>query len=165
MIKHRAYLLLGSNLGDRVTNIDSATERLSERMSITNRSSLYRTQPVSQVRQPDFINQVIEVAVDIEALELLGYCEEIERQLGRKNKGAGTARPIDIDILLYGDHVIDTPRLIVPHPRLCERRFALTPLDEIAPNLVHPVLKVTVAHLLQLCLDRSRVEKLASSSL
>ena len=141
------YLGLGSNLGERAHNLAQAIEFLSERMNIEKKSPVYDTEPVGDPNQPRFLNMVIQASTRLPAAALLFMAKGIESKLGRVP--VDTPRPIDIDILFYGDQVIDTPpQLVVPHPRLAERAFVLFPLADIAPDLVHPVSKKTIRQLL-----------------
>jgi 2-amino-4-hydroxy-6-hydroxymethyldihydropteridine diphosphokinase len=142
-----AYLGLGSNLGDRESNLNLAIDFLSERIKIEKKSPVYDTAPVGETNQPRYLNMVIRVSTRLPPATLLFMAKGIEAKLGRVP--IDTPRPIDIDILFYGDQVINTPpQLIVPHPRLVERAFVLVPLAEIAPDLVHPVNKKTVKQML-----------------
>ena len=141
----RVYLSLGSNLGDREQNIENALAALEqERVHVIARSSIYETEPQEVLQQPWFLNIAVECETPHFPLTLLALLLGVERQLGRIRK-AGTARRgprwIELDILLYGNVVIDTPRLVIPHPRMLERRFVLEPLLEIAPELRHPATK------------------------
>ena len=136
--KVTAYLGLGSNLGDRQANLDRALALLSQRLKVDKVSSIYDSEPVGNIEQPRFLNLVCQVTTNIEPAGLLALAKGIEAKMGRVG-GSGAPRTIDIDILFYGDQVIDTPKLVIPHPRLAKRAFVLAPLVEIAPDLVHPV--------------------------
>ena len=142
----KIYLGLGSNLGNRQENLDWALDLLSQRVRMGKVSSVYETEPVGNLNQPRFLNIVCEAYTRLEPEQLLVLGKGIETKLGRTGK-SNDPRPIDIDVLFYGDRVIDTPELVIPHPRLHERAFVLIPLAEIAPELVHPVMGKTVTGL------------------
>ena len=141
------YLGLGSNMGDRQRNLDRALDLLSQRLRVTRVSSAYDTEPVGNVNQPRFLNLVCQVYTRLAPQALLALAKGIECKLGRTS-GTQQPRPIDIDILFYGDLVLDTPELVIPHPRLANRAFVLVPLAEIAPDLIHPVYRKTIKELL-----------------
>ncbi|MFH0942495.1 MAG: 2-amino-4-hydroxy-6-hydroxymethyldihydropteridine diphosphokinase [Chloroflexota bacterium] len=141
------YLGLGTNLGDRESNLSRAVDFLSQRLRLGVVSSVYETEPEGKVNQPRFLNQVVQAFTRLSPKDLLVVAKNIELKLGRTG-GSGEPRTIDIDLLLFGDQVMDTPELIIPHKRLAERAFVLVPLAELAPGLVHPVLKKTVKELL-----------------
>ena len=141
------YLGLGSNLGERGLHLSQAMDFLSQRIKIEKESPIYDTAPVGNPNQPRFLNMVIRVSTRLPANTLLFMAKGIEAKLGRVP--VDTPRPIDIDILFYGDQIINNPpQLIVPHPRLAERAFVLVPLADIAPDLLHPVKKKTIKQLL-----------------
>jgi 2-amino-4-hydroxy-6-hydroxymethyldihydropteridine diphosphokinase len=143
------YLSLGSNLGDRERNIEQAVELLAAAgLCVLRRSPVYETEPQDIRDQPWFLNVVIEAETEVFPKQLLARLQNIERQLGRKRIKPKGPRIIDIDILLYGDSVIETDELVVPHPRLAERRFVLEPLAALAPDLRHPVTRRTVREML-----------------
>jgi len=142
------YLGLGSNLGDREKNIREGLRLVSQVSSHVTTSSIYETEPVGFLDQPRFLNAACQVRTRLEPLELLARLQGFEASLGRRRSFANAPRVLDLDILLYGQLVISSPMLTVPHPRLAERAFALAPLAEIAPSLVHPVLKESIVSLL-----------------
>ncbi len=144
-----AYLSLGSNLGHREANIASALKMLGQEAWILKVSSLYETEPVGYKDQPWFLNCVCSVETDLSPQALLKFVKAIERKLGRREDIRFGPRLIDIDILFYNSLILDSPDLIIPHPRLVERAFVLLPLREIAPELVHPLLRATIEQLWQ----------------
>ena len=143
------YLGLGSNMGDRQGNMDKALDLLSQRLQVKQVSSIYDTEPVGNINQPRFLNLVCQVYTRLVPTALLALAKGIELKLGRAPAKANAPRPIDIDILFYGDQIIKTPNLVIPHPRLAERAFVLIPLAEIASELVHPVSRQTIGELLK----------------
>ena len=153
------YLGLGSNMGNRQDNLDRALDLLSQRLRTGKVSSIYDTEPIGNVNQPRFLNLVCQVYTRLAPRELLTLAKGIELKLGRALGKSNAPRPIDIDILFYGDLVIETPELVIPHPRLTERAFVLVPLDEIAPDLVHPVSGKTVKELVRAVTEAQGVLK------
>lgn len=133
------YLGLGSNCGDRLAFLQSATRRLHAEVTLTQVSSVYETEPVGFAEQPWFLNAVLEGYTELKPDALLQFALDIESSLGRARSFPNAPRTIDIDILLYGELKTASPSLTIPHPRLTERGFTLCPLTEIAPQLVHPV--------------------------
>lgn len=153
------YLLLGSNLGDRLLILQSAIELIEKQIGVIRKiSKVYQTAPWGVLDQPAFLNQVVELEVDLSPEDILRLVLSIENELGRVRYERWGARVIDIDILFYDDLVIDSARLTVPHPRLHERRFTLIPLAEIAPHFSHPLLHKNIEQLLSECVDDSDVQ-------
>jgi 2-amino-4-hydroxy-6-hydroxymethyldihydropteridine diphosphokinase len=146
-MRNIAYLSLGSNVGDREGNLRDAVRRLSELGTVDGESSLYETEPVEVVDQPWFLNCVVRLQTERTAEELLTGVLGIERAMGRERTRPKGPRNIDIDILLFGDQQIDSPGLKIPHPGLAERLFVLEPMAEIAPEVAHPELKITMREL------------------
>jgi 2-amino-4-hydroxy-6-hydroxymethyldihydropteridine diphosphokinase len=146
----KAYLGLGSNLGDRFWNLSDAVKHLGgvNAIRLMAVSPVYETDPVGDPDQPKFLNAVLEIDTEFDPMNLLKTCLEIEREMGRVRTRQWESRIIDIDVLLCDDEVISTKELIVPHPFLHEREFVLRPLADIAPDLVHPVFDETIAELL-----------------
>ena len=152
------YLGLGSNVGDREERMRSAMKSLQSRnIAVLRSASLYWTEPRDFENQPWFLNTVVEVRTLLEPGALLQQCLEIERAVGRVRDKPKGPRPLDIDILLYKERILDLPGLTVPHPRYRERRFVLVPLVELAPDLADPACGLTMRQLLDLCQDKGEV--------
>ena len=146
-MKKTVYLSLGSNLGNRAANLNVAIERLRELGQVRVVSSFYETEPVDLANQPWFLNCAVALETEMMPRRLLRSVMGIEQVLGRRRLQVKGPRTIDIDILLFGNSVVDTAELIIPHPALHERRFVLEPLNEIAAEVRHPVLKQTIREL------------------
>ena len=147
------YIGIGSNVEPRKQNCDHAIDivRNSPAIVLTKVSNFYESSPVAPAKENDncFINCVMFVETELSSIDTLKFCEEIEKKLGRKEKGNGNPRTIDLDILLFNDEVINTDELTVPHPRLHERLFVLKPLDDIASDVTHPVLGLKINEILK----------------
>ena len=144
-----AYLSLGSNIGDREDHLNTAMTLLNTVGSIERLSSFYETDPVEFVEQPVFLNCVIALQTELSPTELMNQVLNIERRLGRERIQRKGPRTLDIDILLYGDRVMNAADLTIPHPAMEQRRFVLLPLTEIAPGVLHPILNKTARELLE----------------
>ena len=148
---HDIYLALGSNLGDKKKNIDLAIAQIELHIGrVTALSSLYETLPVGFDSENSFLNAACRVSTRLQPLEVLESTQLIEKELGRKSKSVNETysdRTIDIDLLLFDNEIIEYPHLVIPHPHLHERDFVLTPLVEIAPDVYHPIFKVTISEL------------------
>ena len=157
-----AAISIGSNLGDRNASVLSAIDKLDglPKTSLVSRSSLFETEPVGLREQPWFVNAAALIETVLDARSLLDAMLEIERRAGRIRRADKGPRTLDLDLLLYGDSVIDEADLIVPHPHMAERKFVLEPLREIAPGLVHPVLGISIAELAAACRDKSEIRRL-----
>lgn len=159
----RVFLSLGSNLGDRMGQLEAALAELqTEGIRIVRRSSFYETEPVEVAKQPDFINVVCEVETRLDPQGLLERCLAIEGRLGRKRGRRRSPRPIDIDLLFFGDTILQSERLVLPHPRLYRRNFVLVPLEEIAADFRDPVTSKSIAQLREESGDPSRIRRLDS---
>jgi 2-amino-4-hydroxy-6-hydroxymethyldihydropteridine diphosphokinase len=152
------YLSLGSNKGDRAHYIARAIEALEANgIKVMRQSRLYETEPVETTSKDWFLNCVIEAETELLPAQLMHTLLDIERSLGRRRRVLRGPRFIDMDILLYDDGVVSTGQLVIPHPRIAQRRFVLVPFAEIAPEARHPVLKKSIAELLEQTPDRSEV--------
>jgi 2-amino-4-hydroxy-6-hydroxymethyldihydropteridine diphosphokinase len=155
------FLLLGSNLGDRQLFLKQAIKGIENIAEIVKTSSVYETEAWGKEGEPDYLNQVILVKTDLLPRAMLKKILDLEKALGRKRNERWGSRTIDIDILFFGEMIIDdAPNLVIPHPRLHERRFTLEPLGELANQFVHPVLKKTILQLKNELTDSLIVKKL-----
>jgi len=156
------YLSLGSNLGDRLGFLKRGIDLISEvpELKIQKVSSVYETEPVGYAAQPDFLNLAVSILTTIDPRKLLQTLKEIEMKIGRIHRQRWHEREIDIDIIFYGDELVNSDELVIPHPRMHLRKFVLQPLNEIASNFVHPSRQKTVSQLLSDCPDNSQINRL-----
>lgn len=159
---NKVFLGLGTNLGNRKANLRKAVEMIGKHIGkVIKSSSVYETAPWGFEAETDFLNMVVRVDTNYSPSEVMKNITGIESMLGReRNQDRYSSRVIDIDILLFDDLIINENGLKIPHPLLHERRFVLVPLNEIASDIIHPVLKMTISSLLRNCRDRSKITKL-----
>ena len=160
MSNEKVYLSLGSNLGNRESNLAQATIALSINFEIFDivSSSYYESEPLYNKNQPEFLNSVVKFCTSLKPFEVLDVTQKVEKMLGRSKKTEkNQPRIIDIDILFFGDSVIETEKLSIPHPMIALRKFVLLPLAEIEPNFIIPHTKITINDLIDNCPDKSRV--------
>ncbi len=158
-----AYLLIGGNMGDRFYHLHRAEALINLNCGTTiKQSSIYETAAWGFTEQPDFLNKVLTLETSLTPEILMKSLLQIEEEMGRERTIKMGPRFIDIDILMMGDIVMDTDLLKLPHPALPQRRFALLPFAEIAPNLMHPVEKKTISELLAACTDELNVQKIST---
>ena len=155
-------LALGTNLGDRLLNLKTALQELSVHVKIEKVSSVYETPPWGYLDQPAFLNQVIGGQTLLEPQSLLSFVKTVEKNMGRVKNFQNGPRLIDIDILTFGEQIVNTPDLVIPHPRMAERAFVLVPLAEIEPARIIPGQELTVKELL-MEMDISGIEKVAGN--
>jgi len=141
------HIALGGNLGDRMANLEEAIAALAPDVRMVERSPIYETDPKYVTDQPRFLNMALAAETELDAPALLVFLKGIEERLGRRQGKRYGPRPIDLDIIFFGDETIDLPDLAVPHPRLAERAFVLRPLADIAATRVHPVTGLTVSEM------------------
>jgi 2-amino-4-hydroxy-6-hydroxymethyldihydropteridine diphosphokinase len=152
-------LIIGGNIGDRLSLISQAKQLLNEKIgNVSLISSLYETEAWGEISKGNYLNQIVILESELSAEVILEKALQIEKALGRQREIKWGDRTMDIDILYYGDQMIDTPNLKIPHPYLHLRRFVLVPLAEIAPDFIHPILKSTSTSLLENCEDDSIVK-------
>ncbi len=155
-----AYLLLGSNVGDRLRYLHEALTHLGQHMQVVKCSAVYETEPWGNRDQPAFYNMAVAVQTRLSPNALLHCVKSIEQQVGRSQNASYQPRELDIDILFYGQQHVCQPQLQIPHPLLQHRRFALVPLNEIAAQFIHPLMKESVGQMLAHCIDSRSVRPL-----
>jgi 2-amino-4-hydroxy-6-hydroxymethyldihydropteridine diphosphokinase len=156
-----AYLLIGGNQGDRSAYLQETIRRIETRDGrIVRQSSVYETAAWGKMDQAAFLNQALILETTLDAPTLMQRLLATEEQLGRVRAERYGARTIDIDMLFFNGEVIEVPGLTIPHPEVARRRFALAPMDEIAPDYIHPVLRMTIHELLEQCPDKLEVKKI-----
>jgi 2-amino-4-hydroxy-6-hydroxymethyldihydropteridine diphosphokinase len=153
----KTYLSAGSNLGNPKANLEFSLNELENAGTVLQKSMYFETEPVGFTKQPWFLNLAIEFETRLTPIELLHLCLNIENSRARKRSFPNAPRTLDLDILFYGNAIIRQSNLIIPHPRLADRKFVLEPLAQIAPDLIHPVLKKSIRFLLKNCSDTSVV--------
>lgn len=159
-----AYLSLGSNLGDRAANLRTALDKLNKFGKIVRLSSFYETEPLEFREQPWFLNCVAELETELTPRQLLAQIQRIEQALGRQRRIPKGPRTLDIDIVLFGDLVVEDIALQIPHPAMHRRRFVLEPLTEINPDVFHPLLQKTVRELLaELPREEGKISRVSQS--
>lgn len=157
---HLAYLLIGSNLGDKTTYLKNAGSYIQQQCGqIVKQSSFYETEPWGFTEQPSFLNQALCIQTELAPAQLMHTLLQIESKMGRTRELKMGPRIIDLDILQIDQQIVDTPLLQLPHPAMHLRRFALIPMEEIAPELMHPQFNKTIAQLLAECADQTDVQK------
>ena len=161
---HKVYLGIGGNIGNKEKNFEEVYQIIDNEIGkIIRSSSVYETPPWGFQAEEPFWNSIIEISTSLEDLELLWKIQEVEDRFGRKRgKEQYTSREMDIDILYFDDIYIETKTLIIPHPRIHQRKFVLVPLAEIAPELKHPLLRLTSLEMLENCKDASMIKKVKS---
>ena len=156
-----AYLLIGGNLGNRKENLSKAISLINEQGgALTKSSSIYETEAWGKTDQPSFLNQALEISTSLNARQLMRKILKIEKEMGRIREEKLGPRIIDVDILLFDNEIHDLRFLKIPHPEMQNRRFVLVPIAEIDPTLQHPILKKTIAELLEECPDNLEVRKI-----
>jgi 2-amino-4-hydroxy-6-hydroxymethyldihydropteridine diphosphokinase len=158
---NKLYLLLGSNMGNSKQQLSVATKHIAKDIGKVLRSShLYQTAAWGKTDQPDFLNQVIVIETTLSAQQTIVAILNIEKKMGRVRTEKNAPRIIDIDILFFNKDIINEKDLTIPHPQLANRRFVLVPLNELSPQLIHPVSKKTIHYLLRVCPDKLPVNKI-----
>jgi len=162
-----AYIGIGSNMGDKISNCRRAIEEMDELpgCKVAASSSLYKTEPVGVAEQDWYINCVARLTTSLDPFQLIKALLSIEYAMGRRRRRKWEARIIDLDILLFGQDIIRSCDLVIPHPLMHERRFVLEPLAQLAPDFIHPILKLTIRRLLEGLAVRHSVEPVGEAVL
>lgn len=161
---NKIFLITGGNIGNRKKNLETAADLLENHVGkIVQRSKIYETDAWGITNQAAFYNQVLIVESKLPAQKIIQKILKIEEEMGRVRSIKNAARIIDIDILFFNDETVNEQNLIIPHPQIANRRFVLTPLNELAPEMIHPVLKKSIGELLRECKDELKVTPLPSS--
>jgi 2-amino-4-hydroxy-6-hydroxymethyldihydropteridine diphosphokinase len=145
----RIFIGLGSNLEPRLDYLRAAVTRLQTIGNVIHKSSIYETAPMGDISQPDFLNAIVEIGSSLTPLELVTRLKSFEKEIGRKDRPRWHEREIDLDLLFYGDRVLQSTELTIPHPEIPRRAFVLVPMSELDPNFLHPVLNKSVSELLR----------------
>ena len=157
---NKTYLLLGSNMGNSKASLFKAIVQIEKQIGrVARQSGLYSTAAWGNIKQPDFLNQVIIVETELSAAQTMQTILNIEKKMGRIRTVKNAPRIIDIDILFFNKEIIEQEHLHIPHPQIQNRRFVLVPLNQLSPNLKHPLLKNTIHQLLVKCTDKLNVKK------
>ncbi len=161
MKNEKVYIAIGSNLGNRLENIKKAIALLKkcQGIMITNQSSIYKTKPVGYKNQPEFLNCVLEILSNLSPQELLKILQNIESKLLRERNIKWGPRTIDLDILLYGNHIIKEKNIVIPHTQMHKRQFILFSLMEIAPEIIHPLMKKNISGLYETLPKKGKIIK------
>lgn len=157
---HTAFIGLSTNLGNKQENLSKAIQQINQHCKIIQSSQIYQTTPWGILNQPNFYNQCLEIQTRLSALELLNFFLAIEQKLKRNRIVKYGPRIIDLDILFFNNQIISEPNLKIPHPLIQERQFVLIPLQEIAPNLIHPIFNKTITELQTICQDQGSCQPL-----
>ncbi len=154
------FLGIGSNVGDRLHFLADAIRRLKglSGTSIVNTSSVYKTEPVGVKNQDEFLNVVVWIRTSLDREEFYSRVKQIEKEAGRLERERWGPREIDIDILMFGDHIVNGPAIVIPHKEMMNRRFVLQPFAEIAPDAIHPAAHTSIKELLAVCGDTNAIE-------
>ena len=151
---NKAYLLIGGNMGDRLANLSNAKEAIQEQVGVIKKiSAIYETAAWGLEDQPSFLNQALLLETNFDPIDLLNHLLKIEIQMGRIRNLPLGPRTIDLDIIFFNDQIIASDKLTIPHPQMQKRNFVLTPLNEIAPQFIHPIFKKSINQLLIECTD------------